>query len=171
MLNKLIPSLYVQSVYNIDLDALKEQGVRGIITDLDNTLVAWDSPYATPTLITWLEDVKARGFKVCIVSNNKQLRVAEFAGPLNLPFIYEAKKPIGRAFRRALKILDTSPNETVVLGDQIFTDVLGGNRMGLNTILVLPVAEKEWAGTKVLRAMERIVFRSLRKRGMIPWED
>lgn len=171
MLKKLIPSLYVQSIYHIDLDAMKAQGIKGIITDLDNTLVAWDSPYATPKLVAWLNDVKERGFRVCIVSNNNKTRVEEFARPLNVPAIYRARKPIGRAFCRAMAIMGTKPQETAVVGDQIFTDVLGGNRMGLYSILVLPIATKEWAGTKILRAMERLVLRGLRKRGMIPWED
>ncbi|WP_018133577.1 YqeG family HAD IIIA-type phosphatase [Effusibacillus pohliae] len=171
MLKRLIPSLYVQSIYHIDLDALKAQGVKGIITDLDNTLVAWDSPYATPKLAAWLQDVRERGFQVCIVSNNKKTRVEEFARPLQLPAISDAKKPISRAFRRAMQIMGTEPHETVVVGDQIFTDVWGGNRMGIYTILVLPIASKEWAGTKLLRAMERFVLKELRKRGMIPWED
>lgn len=171
MLKHLIPSLYVQSIFHIDLDALRAQGVKGIITDLDNTLVAWDSPYATPKLISWLDDVRDKGFQVCIVSNNKQVRVEEFARPLQLPSIYEARKPIRKSFRRALEILGTKPQETVVVGDQIFTDVMGGNRMGLYTILVVPVATKEWIGTKALRSMERIVLGRLRKRGMIPWED
>jgi HAD superfamily phosphatase (TIGR01668 family) len=171
MFKQLIPSLYVQSIYHIDLEAMKAQGVKGIITDLDNTLVSWDSPYATPKLVAWLEDVRNRGFKVCIVSNNKKTRVEEFARPLNLPAIYQARKPIRRAFRRAMNIMKTRPHETVVIGDQIFTDVLGGNRMGLYSILVLPVATKEWAGTKILRGIERFVLKDLRKRGMIPWED
>lgn len=171
MFNFLIPSLYVQSIFHIDLDALQAQGVKGIITDLDNTLVAWDSPNATPKLMNWLDDLRDRGFKVCIVSNNKQARVEEFARPLHLPCIFEARKPVGKAFRRAMNVLQTSPQETVVLGDQIFTDVVGGNRMGLYTILVVPIATKEWAGTKVLRTMERVVLGMLRRRGMIPWED
>ncbi|MFC4766280.1 YqeG family HAD IIIA-type phosphatase [Effusibacillus consociatus] len=171
MLKQLIPSLYVQSIYHIDLDAMNAQGVKGIITDLDNTLVSWDSPYATPKLIAWLEDVRSRGFQVCIVSNNTQSRVEKFARPLHLPAIYKARKPIRRAFRQAMQIMGTKPHETVVVGDQIFTDVLGANRMGLYSILVLPIATKEWAGTKILRAMERFVLRGLRKRGIIPWED
>lgn len=171
MLKQLIPSLYVQSIYHIDLEAMKQQGIKGIITDLDNTLVAWDSPHATPKLVDWLDDVRSRGFQVCIVSNNKQTRVEEFARPLNLQAIYDARKPRKRAFQRAITIMGTQPHETVVVGDQIFTDVLGGNLMGLYSILVLPVATKEWAGTKVLRTMERFVLRGLRKRGMIPWED
>ena len=79
LLKKLIPNLHVNSIYDIDLDALKRQGIKGIITDLDNTLIEWDRPNATPKLLSWLEKLKKEGFLVIIVSNNKHLRVSSFA--------------------------------------------------------------------------------------------
>ncbi|MGZ4122985.1 MAG: YqeG family HAD IIIA-type phosphatase [Tumebacillaceae bacterium] len=171
MMSRLIPSLSVDSVYDIDLDQLQARGVKGIITDLDNTLVRWDEPNATPELIVWLDHVRdTRGIKVCIVSNNNSQRVEKFAKPLDIPFIGKAQKPKRSPFLRALDVLGTKPEETVVIGDQLFTDVLGGNRMGMYTILVVPIGEKEFIGTKVLRMMERIALRILRSRGMIPWE-
>jgi HAD superfamily phosphatase (TIGR01668 family) len=170
-MSRLIPDLFVESVYEIDLQALRARGVRGIITDLDNTLVGWDEPDATPKLMQWLDDVRDEyGIKVCIVSNNNNQRVESFARPLNIPFIAKARKPRNLPFVRALEVLGTKVEETVVIGDQIFTDVLGGNRMGMYTILVSPVAEKEWFGTKFMRLMERIAYSILRSRGKIPWE-
>ncbi|ASS74753.1 HAD family hydrolase [Tumebacillus algifaecis] len=171
MLKQLIPDLYVESVFHIDLDELAARGVKGIITDLDNTLVGWDQPDATPKLIEWLDHVRdTYGIKVCVVSNNKNHRVEQFSKPLNIPFIGRARKPKRAPFLRALDVLNTKREETVVIGDQLFTDVLGGNRMNMYTILVVPVAEKEWVGTKVLRMMERVALSILRRRGMIPWE-
>jgi HAD superfamily phosphatase (TIGR01668 family) len=170
-MSRLIPDLYVDSVYDIDLDQMQARGVKGIITDLDNTLVRWDEPEATPKLIEWLDHVRdTRGIKVCIVSNNNNHRVERFAKPLNIPWVAKARKPKRSPFVRALDVLGTKREETVVIGDQMFTDVLGGNRMGLYTILVVPIADKEYIGTKVLRMMERIALRILRSRGMIPWE-
>ncbi|BCJ88554.1 hypothetical protein skT53_35390 [Effusibacillus dendaii] len=171
MFRQLIPSLYVKSIYDIDLDALQAQKIKGILTDLDNTLVAWNSPEVSPELANWLAELKRRGMKVCIVSNNKQPRVEGFARQLGLPSIFSAKKPIRKAFRQAMRLIGTQPHETVVIGDQIFTDVLGGNRMGLYTILVIPLAEKEFIGTKLLRAMERFVLKDLHRRGMVPWKN
>jgi len=169
-MKRLIPDSFVESVYNIDLDQLQARGIKGIITDLDNTLVRWDEPDATPRLVEWLDHVRdTRGIKVCIVSNNQDHRVERFAKPLNIPWIAKARKPISAPFHRALKVLGTTREQTVVIGDQLFTDVLGGNRMGLYTILVVPVGEKEWIGTKVLRMMERIALRYLRRRGLIHW--
>lgn len=172
MLKKFVPDLHVPSIYHIDLEALKNAGIKGIITDLDNTLVAWNAAQATPKVTQWLDDVRDHyGFQVVIVSNNKAARVEEFARPLGIPFICRAGKPSLTPFRRALSLLGTRAEETVVLGDQIFTDVLGGKRMGLYTILVVPIAGREWVGTRILRFAERQMLSMMRRRGLISWED
>ncbi|MCF6092908.1 YqeG family HAD IIIA-type phosphatase [Microaerobacter geothermalis] len=171
MLKKLIPDLHVKSVYDIDLVALKKRGVKGIITDLDNTLVEWDRPVATPKLVDWVNQLQELGFKVIIVSNNNKNRVSAFAHPLGIPYIHRAKKPTLSSFKEALNQMQTQINETVVIGDQLFTDILGGNRLGFYTILVVPVAHNDGFITKFNRMMERAVLSWLRKKGMIPWEE
>ncbi|CAG7634939.1 YqeG family HAD IIIA-type phosphatase [Paenibacillus allorhizosphaerae] len=156
MLKKLIPQQQVNSIYEIDLHALYKQGYRGIITDLDNTLVGAKAPLATPELIDWLKVVGQVGFQIVIVSNNQRERVTQFAEPLSLPFIYRAKKPTNASFRRALHIMNLKAEQTVVIGDQMLTDVLGGNRMGLYTILVQPISPiDEGFFTKVNRRLEK----------------
>lgn len=156
MLKKLIPQQQVNSIYEIDLHALFKQGYRGIITDLDNTLVGAKAPLATPELIDWLKVVGQIGFQIVIVSNNQRERVTQFAEPLSLPFIYRAKKPTNASFRRALHIMNLEAGQTVVIGDQMLTDVLGGNRMGLYTILVQPISPAdEGFFTKVNRRLEK----------------
>ncbi|TCS83788.1 YqeG family HAD IIIA-type phosphatase [Tepidibacillus fermentans] len=171
LLNYFVPDLYVQSIYHIDLVALKKRGVTTIITDLDNTLVEADSPYYTPKLVKWLDDLQEMGFKVIIVSNNNRTRVSEFADSLTVPYIHQAKKPTKRAFKLALERLQSTVEETVVIGDQLLTDVFGGNRMGLYTILVVPISPKEKLGTKINRAIERRIMNWLKRRKMIPWGD
>lgn len=164
MLHKFTPRLRVKTVYEIPLAELWENGVRGIITDLDNTLVGAKEPLATPELIVWLELVKQMGFKVVIVSNNGELRVRNFAEPLQIPFIHRAKKPSNTAFQKALKWMELSAEQTVVVGDQMLTDVLGGNRMGLHTILVLPIALlDEGFFTKVNRRIEKVLLAMMQK--------
>src|SRR5690606_37135551 len=103
MLKKFLPNEHVKSIFEIDPIQLKEKGIKGIITDLDNTLVEWDRPLATPELTEWFKKVKDAGIDVVIVSNNKEKRVKTFAEPLGIPFIYKARKPIGKAFHLALK--------------------------------------------------------------------
>ncbi|MDQ1912865.1 YqeG family HAD IIIA-type phosphatase [Paenibacillus sp. GD4] len=143
MLKKLKPDEQVKTIFDIDLHTLFKQGFRGIITDLDNTLVGAKAPLATPELIDWLKVVSQIGFQVVIVSNNHRVRVSAFAEPLSLPFIYRAKKPIGASFRRALHMMNLKPEQTIMIGDQLLTDVLGGNRLGLHTILVSPIELKD----------------------------
>lgn len=171
MLKLVIPNLYVPSIYAIDMIALKEQGIKSIIIDLDNTLVEATRPQATPELIEWLQKIRAVGMKVIVVSNNSKTRVTQFCHPLDVPFIYTAKKPLSQAFRKALKLLGTEKHETVVIGDQLLTDVLGGNRMGLYTILVVPMSETEGFFTRINRRLERFIFRWLKKNGYLRWEE
>ena len=111
------------------------------------------------------------GFKITIVSNNNQARVAAFSDPLGIPFIPRAKKPFHKAFKQAKQLMQLQPEEVVVIGDQLFTDVLGGNRLGLYTILVVPVAQSDGFFTRFNRKLERVALHFMRKRGMITWED
>lgn len=167
MFERLLPHMRVNTVYEINLDELHARGVRGIITDLDNTLVGAKEALATPELVQWLDYVRSRGFQVVIVSNNNETRVGKFAAPLNIPYINAARKPAGKSFKRALSVLRLAPEETVVIGDQMLTDVLGGNRMGLYTILVTPIAPAdEGIMTRVNRRIERIALVRLRKKGL-----
>ncbi len=171
LLSKFIPHLRVDSIYEIDLDALWKAGVRGIVTDLDNTLVGANTPYATPELADWLKRVEEAGFQVVIVSNNNRLRVSAFAEPIKLPYIWRAKKPSTQAFRKAIDLLQLSPDEAVIIGDQLLTDVLGANRIGIRSILVTPISpEDEAVFTRFNRRVERFIFGQLKRRGMLLWD-
>jgi HAD superfamily phosphatase (TIGR01668 family) len=172
LLKKLIPQKSVHSIYEIDVQTLWMSGVRGIITDLDNTLVGAKHPQATPELLDWLRRLQEIGFQVVIVSNNNRLRVSTFSEPLSIPYIFRAKKPGNAAFRRALQIMSLAPNQTVVIGDQMLTDVLGGNRLGLYTILVRPIELRdEGFFTKVNRRIEKVALSWMKRKGLMEWED
>ncbi len=163
MFAKLIPKLTIASIYEIDIQQLWTDGIRGIITDLDNTLVGSRVAYASPEVEQWIRRAESIGFKVVIVSNNRNSRVSRFAEPLNVPFIYSAGKPTLGAFYKAMDKIGTTVNQTAMIGDQLFTDVLGGNRLGLYTILVNPVTPKEEAfPTKINRQLEKIVKRFMK---------
>jgi len=171
LLNNFLPDQFVKNIFEITPELLKEKGVKGIITDLDNTLVEWDRPLATPKIIEWFEDMKKNNIKVTIVSNNKEGRVKSFSDPLNIPFIFAARKPMGKAFNRALMQMELSKAEAVVIGDQLLTDVLGGNRSGFHTILVVPVAQTDGFATRINRKIERRILNWFRKKGKLTWED
>jgi HAD superfamily phosphatase (TIGR01668 family) len=171
LLKQFLPNEHVKSVLDITPDDLKNRGIKGIITDLDNTLVEWDRPLAPPKLVKWFENMKNNQILVTIVSNNNENRVKTFSDPLKIPFIFRAKKPMGRAFHQALKQMGIAKEESVVIGDQLMTDVFGGNLSGFHTILVVPVAQTDGLATKFNRFVERRILNWFRKKGMIQWED
>ncbi|MCP8967199.1 YqeG family HAD IIIA-type phosphatase [Ectobacillus ponti] len=166
-----LPNEYVKNVYQITPEALLQRGVKGIITDLDNTLIEWDRPNATPELESWFAGMKASGIKVTVVSNNNEKRVKDFSAPLDIAFIHSARKPMTRAFKKALHTMQLRAEEVVVIGDQLLTDVLGGNRLGLHTILVVPVAQTDGFVTRFNRKIERRLMRNMKQRGLIQWEE
>lgn len=171
MLKFFLPDEHVKSILAISSEQLAERGIKGIITDLDNTLVEWNRPNPTPQLIKWIENMRKNNIQVTIVSNNNQNRVKSFSDPLQIPYIFQAKKPMGRAFQKALSQMNIKREETVVIGDQLLTDVLGGNRKGFHTILVVPVSQTDGIMTKLNRFVERRLLNWFKKKGMIQWED
>lgn len=171
MYKKFLPDEYVKDIFHIKPEVLKAKGIKGIITDLDNTLVEWDRPEATPEIIEWLQSMQRAGILVTIVSNNNEERVKIFSDPLGIPFIHNARKPLRKAFVKARKLMGISKEETVVIGDQLLTDILGGNRKGLHTILVVPVATSDAFFTKFNRMIERRIMAGLKRRGLIMWEE
>ncbi|MEK4426342.1 YqeG family HAD IIIA-type phosphatase [Solibacillus sp. FSL K6-1523] len=169
MYNFLLPDEYVNSVLDITPEKLQQQGIRGIITDLDNTLVEWDRADATDELVQWFESMREAGIRIIIASNNNEERVKNFAEPHGIPFIHRAKKPLGGAYYAALVQLRLRRHEVVMLGDQLLTDVMGAKRQKLYTILVRPVAQSDGLVTKFNRFVERRVFNDLKRKGMKTW--
>lgn len=161
MLKRLTPDLYVKRIYNIPLKYLKQNNIKGIVIDLDNTIAPWNSDQIDKEFSNWLHLVKDNEIQIVLVSNNTKERVGGFSQLIDVPYIASATKPLRAAFIRAMGMMKIQKDQTVVIGDQIFTDILGGNMVGLHTILVEPMASKEFIGTKVLRAMERLVLSHL----------
>jgi HAD superfamily phosphatase (TIGR01668 family) len=153
------PDIYLSTVHELDTEVLKNNGIKGIIVDIDNTLVPWDTKEPDEKVINLVCSLGKEGFRVCILSNNTRKRVEEFNRCLNLPAIHKAVKPRKGAFRKAMGLLGTDAGGTAVIGDQLFTDVYGGNRLGLFTVLVSPISEKEFVWTRLVRIMEKAVLR------------
>ncbi len=171
MYKNFLPDEFVKDIFHITPQTLIDKGIKAVITDLDNTLVEWDRPEATPEIVEWMLQMKNAGIQVMIVSNNKEFRVKSFCGPLEIPYICQARKPLKKSFYKALKSLAFEKDEVVMIGDQMMTDIFGGNRSGLHTILVVPVAKSDGFITKFNRMLERRIMASLKRRGMIHWED
>lgn len=171
MFKNFLPNEHVKRIFDIKPAFLKQKGIKGIITDLDNTLVAWDVKDATPEVIQWFKLMKEHDIKVTIISNNKQERVKIFSEPLGTPFVYSARKPLSRAFKTVAKQMGLKKEEVLVIGDQVLTDVLGGNIAGFYTILVIPIVQSDGKMTKVNRQIERRILNYMRKKGKISWEE
>ncbi|WP_323704691.1 YqeG family HAD IIIA-type phosphatase [Mammaliicoccus sp. Dog046] len=166
-----LPNEYVQTIFDIKPDHLKSKNIKAIITDLDNTLVGWDVKDPTDEVRAWFEDMKANDITVTIVSNNNEQRVASFSSSLEIDFIFKARKPRGEAFRKASKLMNVQKSEIVVIGDQMMTDVFGGNRNGLYTIMVVPVKKTDGFITKFNRIIERRFLNYFKRKGLINWEE
>lgn len=158
MLEKFYPALIVDKVQEIDIDAVVRKGIRGLILDIDNTLVPQHVAEADENALEWIGKIKEAGLKACIVSNATKKRVVRFNEKLKLYAIHRALKPGTRAFRKAMRLMDLKPEQTAVIGDQIFTDVYGGNRAGLYTILVKPIHRSESFFVRLKRFPEKLVL-------------
>jgi len=133
--------------------------IKGLIIDVDNTITEWNSPELKQEVYDWFSQLKARNIRACIASNNSQARVIGIAKSLGIPAISKAGKPRRRSFLQAMQAINTLPEATAVIGDQLFTDILGGKRLGLYTILVKPINSKEFVGTRLMRQLEKIVLK------------
>jgi len=163
------PHRVVESVAQITPEELAERGIQGIILDLDNTLVLWQKEEMTEEVLAWLASLKAAGFKLSILSNSILSRRSErIAERLGCPNIRKARKPSRSGFHRAMAAMGTTPHNTAIIGDQMFTDIWGGNRCGIYTIMVKPIHPREFPYTRyVSRPLERFLLNRFNRQGHI----
>lgn len=161
---KLYPNLYLTNIKEITIDLLKKHKIKGLILDIDNTLIDYDKNLLDGAN-AWCENLKQNGIKMCIVSNtNKVKKVEKVAKILDLEYIYFAHKPSKKGLLKAQKMLNLKPEEIATVGDQIFTDVFGGNRVGMFTILTKPIDERDILITRLKRPFEKIVVKKYLKK-------
>lgn len=167
MLNRFEPTWLVESIYDLSPEELRNQGIKAVLTDLDNTLIAWNDPDGSPQLKAWLKDMKEAKIPVVVVSNNKHERIKRAVEPLALPFVSRALKPLTRGIKQAMKHYELAPNEVVLVGDQLLTDVFAANNAKIRSILVKPLVASDAWNTKINRFFESIVKKKLVKNGKI----
>jgi len=149
------PFLVLQRASDLDASVLKDMDVSGLIIDIDNTIVPWRGEEPEDGVRDWIKGLLNGGISLVLVSNAGGPRAARMGETLGVPVVAPAKKPLRGGYKTALDILKLEKKHVASLGDQIFTDVLGGNRSGIKTILVPPLSEKEFAGTRLVRLVER----------------
>ena len=157
MFDRFFPDQYVASTYVIDFEKLYEEGVRGLIFDIDNTLVPHGAP-ADERAKALFARLKAIGFRCCLISNNQKPRVEMFNKDIQVDYVYNAHKPSTRNYLRAMEIMGTDRRSSVFIGDQLFTDVWGANKAGIMSILVKPIDKHEEIQIILKRRLEWIVL-------------
>lgn len=156
------PDEYLESAYAVNYEKLYQEGVRGLLFDIDNTLVPHGAP-ADKRAVELFERLRKIGFKSCFLSNNQIQRVASFNEKIGERFIENAHKPAVRNYQKAMELLGTDCSNTVFIGDQLFTDIYGAKRAGIRNILVKPIHPKEEIQIVLKRYLERIVLYFYRK--------
>ena len=151
------PDEYLDSTYVIDFDALYRAGYRGVIFDIDNTLVPHGAP-ADERARALFCHLKEIGFDCCLLSNNQLPRIELFNQDIHVKFIENAHKPSVKNYRKAMQMMGTNTGNTLFVGDQLFTDVYGARRTGIHSILVKPIHPKEEIQIVLKRYLERIVL-------------
>lgn len=162
MFEKFFPDRYVASTYVIDFEKLYKNGIRGLIFDIDNTLVPHGAP-ADERAIRLFKRLKEIGFSCCLISNNQEKRVRTFNEPIQVDYVYNAHKPSTKNYKKAMEITGTDVSDTVFIGDQLFTDVWGAKRTGIPSILVRPIHPKEEIQIVLKRYLENIVLHFYKK--------
>ena len=156
------PDEYYDSTYSIDFKKLHEEGYRGVIFDIDNTLVPHGAP-ADERSIALFKELKTVGFDATLLSNNKEARVAMFNEPVGVHMIWKANKPSAAGYRKAMELMGTNQKNTLFVGDQLFTDVWGAKNAGIRSILVKPMNPKEEIQIVLKRRLEAIILYFYRK--------
>lgn len=155
-----VPDKILDSFDKLTVEMLKENGIRALILDIDNTLVPYEVALPPLPVLNWLEALADAGIKVAFVTNNHKKRLARFNEPLGLPAYASSFKPLAKNIKAAMRVLGAAADSTAIMGDQIYTDVWAGKRAGIRTYLVPPIKDKRDPITRLKRLLERPVLRS-----------
>lgn len=168
MIKKLIPDYYFKSIYDIPYDTLYANGIRLILTDLDNTLISYKEKLPSEALRVWKQHLTDMGFEIIIVSNSRKERVTRFAKALGVSCVKFSTKPLKRGIHKAIRKVAIKPyakDEILLLGDQLMTDVFGGKRCRLTVALIEAVDKKtDTLPTRINRRLERFFLKRIRRK-------
>ncbi len=165
-MEKYIPDIYQKSIYTIDYSKLWLRGIKCILFDLDNTLIPANKDKPTEKNIELFKELEEMGFKIIIFSNSVSKRVKPFSSRLGVDYSASSFKPLPGKFVKILEKYNFEVDEVAIVGDQILTDVLGGNRVGITTILVNRISNRDIVFTKINRLIENIIFKRLEKKDL-----
>ena len=165
------PEYYVRSYQNIDTERLKAKGIRLLISDIDNTLVAWNDPAPGRKVRQFIKKMEEAGIYVALCSNSMPSRAGRFSVDLGVPVYPLSFKPLQYNLKKAMARFQVTPEETALIGDQLLTDMLGGNIAGIYTILTAPVTTDEKIDTRINRFFEKFIYRYYEKQNIFKKGD
>lgn len=165
------PTYMINNTFELNPEKLKLMGITHILSDLDNTLIPWDSPDITPELKRWVSELEKYHIELVIVSNNNYTRVHKAVASLNVKIIARAKKPLPFAIRNFVSMSSVSRNRVLFLGDQLMTDIIAGNLAGVKTVLVKPLTDTDMKKTRVNRFFERPILKLIQMIYKTTWKD
>lgn len=160
------PDKYYKSIYDINYINLKSEGIKCLLFDLDNTIVPPHEKKPNKKIRDLFDNLKELDFKIIIMSNSPKKRLSPFKDELIIDCSAASMKPLKKKFNKILKEYKLDLSEIAIIGDQLMTDILGGNRIGITTILVNPISKKDFKITSINRKLEHIVEGKLEKRSL-----
>lgn len=164
MIKKYIPSDCYKTIFDIDFDKLYNEGIRGLLFDIDNTILPYGLKIPQQKHIEFMKCLKDKGFKICLISNNNNKRVNLVADKLDVLGVSKAMKPHKKGYLKASELLKIDIDKLTMIGDQMLTDIAGANKLGIKTILVqtIIIKKQKWY-TKINRLREKGILRKLKK--------
>ena len=162
------PDVYVVSVLDIDPAQLAAKGVKAVLLDVDNTLMPRCREEVPQNIACWVEELKAQGIAVLILSNSFKDRVFNAANQLGLDLVGKAMKPLRKGYAQCCRKLGLAPGEVLMVGDQTYTDILGAHLYGMKAVLVTPLSQVDLKHTKALRKVERLLLLGMKPQGGPP---
>ena len=170
MKNKYVPFAVANSIYEIDIGFFKQQGVKILMVDLDNTMDSYRLYHPTERAREFAKRIQEEGITLVIISNNRGKRVSTYANDLGLPYIHSAAKPFGFKIRRYIKDMGWNPDDIMFVGDQMITDVAAAKRAGLRVILTNKIVKEDQWTTHFNRIFGRMIRKYHKKKGnLIDW--
>ena len=167
-MDKFIPDMYQKSIYHVDYDKLQDNGIKCLLIDLDNTCVPYKDKEPNKKLIDLFETLKDMDFKIIIFSNALKGRIKPFKDVLNVDCLARANKPYKKNFLKVIKLFNYDLSEVAIIGDQLYTDILGGNKVGIKTILVNPMSSDDMFITRfIYRTLEKRIYKKLMSKNIL----
>lgn len=153
------PDIKLHGITDITVELLKKYDIKALLLDVDNTMSTHHGTILTDGLLDWIADMQKKGIKLMVLSNSKRKRIEPFASRINLPFISLGCKPLPTGYLRGVRALGEKRKNVAIVGDQIFTDVLGGNTVGVKTILLTPIKLEDGWSFKIRRKLEKKLYK------------